>query len=113
VPYLPRALRPLYDLWVLWALWKLMRERGFDLVPTHTSKAGLLGRVAARLTGVPRLIHTAHGHVYYGYHGPALSRVFVWLERWASGFTDRLIALTRAVLAEHLSFWGGPPPSSL
>jgi glycosyltransferase involved in cell wall biosynthesis len=108
VPHLVRPIRPLQDLRALWALWRLMRRGSFDLVHTHTSKAGLLGRVAARLAGVPRLVHTAHGHVFYGYYGPALSRLFVLLERWASRFTHRLIALTSAEAADQLRFGVAP-----
>ncbi len=108
VPHLVRPIQPFADLRALWELWRLMRRRRFDLVHTHTSKAGLLGRVAARLAGVPCLIHTAHGHVFYGYHGPALSRVFVWLERWAARFTGRLVALTRAEQEDQLRFGVAP-----
>ncbi len=108
VPHLVRPIRPLQDLRALWELWRLMRQRRFDLVHTHTSKAGLLGRVAACLAGVPRLVHTAHGHVFYGYYGPVRSRLFVWLERWAAGFTDRLIALTSAEEADQLRFGVAP-----
>lgn len=104
VPHLVRPIRPLQDLLALWELWRLMRRRRFALVHTHTSKAGLLGRVAARLAGVPRLVHTAHGHVFYGYYGPVLSWLFVWLERWAVRFTDRLIALTSAEAEDQLRF---------
>ncbi|MFN3286579.1 MAG: glycosyltransferase, partial [bacterium] len=48
IPTLVREIRPLADLWALWDLYRLMR-RGYDVVHTHTSKAGVLGRVAARL----------------------------------------------------------------
>jgi glycosyltransferase involved in cell wall biosynthesis len=108
VPHLVRPISPLQDLRALWELWSLMRRRRFALVHTHTSKAGLLGRVAAYLAGVPRLVHTAHGHVFYGYYGPALSQLFVWLERWAAGFTDQLIALTSAEEADQLHFGVAP-----
>ncbi|MCC7261240.1 MAG: glycosyltransferase family 4 protein [Candidatus Latescibacteria bacterium] len=107
VPHLVRPIRPLADLRALWELWRLMRRGRFDLVHTHTSKAGLLGRVAAVLARVPRRVHTAHGHVFYGYHGPALSRLFVWLERWAAWFTDRLVALTPAEEHDQLRFGVG------
>lgn len=109
VPQLVRPLRPVADLRALWQLWRLMRRGRYDLVHTHTSKAGLLGRVAAYLARVPCRVHTAHGHVFYGYHGPALSRLFVWLERWAAWITHRLIALTPAERADQLRFGVGSP----
>jgi glycosyltransferase involved in cell wall biosynthesis len=101
LPELGRAPHPLRDLVSLWRLWRLMRRVRPDIVHTHTAKAGFVGRRAARLAGVPVLVHTPHGHVFYGYYGPLLSRSFVLLERWAAGFTDRLVALTGADAEEH------------
>jgi len=102
IPHLVRPIRPLRDGLALWSLWRLVRRGGFDIVHTHTSKAGILGRVAAWLARVPIIVHTPHGHVFYGYHGPAMSRVFIWLERWAARLTDRIIALTAADAEDHV-----------
>ena len=104
LPHLVRELRPLADLRALWALWRLFKKGDHDIVHTHTSKAGLVGRLAARLAGVPVIIHTPHGHVFYGYFGPLLTRVFIWLERWAAGFSDRIITLTARGAQDHIDF---------
>ena len=64
---------------------------------THAAKAGLLGRFAARLAGVPVVIHTYHGHVLRGYFGPAKTAVFRRLEQILARFTDRLIAVSPRV----------------
>lgn len=108
LPHLVRAIRPLDDLRGIWELWRLMRRGKYQIVHTHTSKGGLLGRIAARLAGVPVVVHTPHGHVFYGYYGRALTRLFIWLERWAAGFTDRIVALTRREVAEYGTFGVAP-----
>jgi glycosyltransferase involved in cell wall biosynthesis len=90
-------------------LYRLIRRGRFDLVHTHSSKAGILGRVAARLAGVPRLVHTPHGHVFGGYAGRATTRVFVWLERWAARFTHRIVGLTDQEARDHLALGIGRP----
>jgi glycosyltransferase involved in cell wall biosynthesis len=106
--HLVRAIRPLDDLRAIGELWRLMRREKFQIVHTHTSKGGLLGRIAARLAGVPIVVHTPHGHVFYGYYGRALTRLFIWLERWAAGFTDRIVALTRREVEEYKTLGVAP-----
>ncbi len=101
IPTLVREIRPLSDLRALWSLCRLMR-RGYHVVHTHTSKAGVLGRVAARWAKVPLVVHTPHGHVYHGYGGRLRSRFFVWVERALARWTDALVALTQSEKREHL-----------
>ena len=104
IPELVRAVTPIADWRALRSLRRIMRRNAYDIVHTHTSKAGILGRLAARLEGVPRVVHTPHGHVFYGYYGAALTRLFVWFERWTAGFTHCIIALTQSDLEDHLRF---------
>ncbi len=110
VPSLVRAVRPHRDLAALWACYRLIREERFDLVHTHTSKAGIVGRLAARLAGRPRIVHTPHGHVFYGYFGPITTRLFVWAERLMARWTDAIVTLTDREAEEHLA-WGVGRPS--
>lgn len=110
IPSLVRAVRPLGDLAALRACFRLIRTGDFDLVHTHTSKAGILGRFAARLAnGGCAVVHTPHGHVFYGYFGPAVSRLFIWAERLAARWTDAIITLTRREAEEHLAAGIGRP----
>lgn len=108
IPSLVREIRPIADLRALWDLYRLMR-RGYDVVHTHTSKAGVLGRIAARWAGVPLIVHTPHGHVYHGYGGKLRSRFFVWVERVLTPWTDALVALTDSERQEHLQAGVGLP----
>jgi len=65
-----------------------------DIVHTHTAKAGLVGRLAAWLTGVPVRVHTFHGHVFHGYFGKWKTRLFLWLERFAARISSRIITIS-------------------
>src|SRR5262249_45280988 len=81
IPSLGREISLIGDLLITYRLWRLIRQERPDIVHTHTAKAGFVGRVAARLAGVPVIVHTFHGHVFDGYFGPAKTRLFLWLER--------------------------------
>ena len=102
IPSLVRHLNPKADLVALWKLIVLLQQEQPHLVHTHTSKAGVLGRLAARITGVPMIVHTPHGHVFYGHFGSIFSWVFLQIERALAWITDVLIALTAAEKTEHL-----------
>lgn len=102
VPSLVRQVSPAADLTALWKLVLLLRQEQPRIVHTHTSKAGVLGRLAAWLTGVPVIVHTPHGHVFYGHFGSVSSCVFLQIERLLAWITDVLIGLTTAEKNEHL-----------
>lgn len=76
--------------------------RGFDVIHTHSSKAGALGRLAARNTaGI--VVHTPHGHVFHGYFGGLKTAIFIMIERRLAKGCDGLIALTAAERDDHLA----------
>jgi hypothetical protein len=97
VAALGREIRPLSDFRAFWALLGLMRRFRPAVVHTHTAKAGFLGRLAARLSGVPVVVHTFHGHVLQGYFGPWKSALFTRIERLLARSTDALVAVSDAV----------------
>jgi glycosyltransferase involved in cell wall biosynthesis len=86
----------------------LLRTFRPDVVHTHTSKAGLLGRRAARAVGVPLVAHTFHGHVLRGYYGPLRSRLLALFERRAARHTDLLCAVSPSC-ADELAELGVAP----
>ena len=104
-----RSVRPDKDLWVLFKLYRLFRDRKFDIVHTHSSKSGLLGRLAAHWAGIQHIVHTPHGHVFYGYFNPLTNLIFIQIERWLGKITDRLIALTERGKEEHVAYRILPP----
>lgn len=103
VPGLGREVDPRRDLRALAALTRLMRRERPAIVHTHTSKAGFIGRLAARLARVPAVIHQPHGHIFYGYYDPGRTRVYVALERLAARWSDRIVTLTERGTEEHLA----------
>jgi len=84
-----------------------------DMVHTHTSKAGILGRLAAWLARVPIIVHTAHGHIFYGHFGPSASKFFILLERLMALITDRMIALTQGERNDYVKFSVSTPEKTL
>ena len=104
ISHLRRDIHPWQDLVGMWQLYRLLRRERPTILHTHTSKAGFLGRVAGFLARVPVIIHTPHGHVFYGYFGPATSTMIVYLERFAARFTDRIVTLTEAGRQQHIGY---------
>lgn len=101
---LVRRIAPVKDLHTLFFLWRLMIREKPDIVHTHSSKAGLLGRWAAKLACIPIIIHTPHGHVFYGHFGPLASKLFLVLEKITAHITDRIVALTEAERNDYIEF---------
>lgn len=114
IPYLTRNVHPIKDILALFALYSVFRREKFDIVHTHTAKAGALGRMAARFAGVRVIVHTPHGHNFYGYFGPMASMFILWIERFLTRFTDRIIALTALEKRDYEAFnVAGPDKVSL
>lgn len=110
VPGLGRSPKPGDDIRALRFLTKELKQRRPDIVHTHTAKAGALGRLAARATGVPSLVHTFHGHLLQGYFSPATTRAVVAAERLLARRTDRLVAVGEQVRDDLLRAGVGRPP---
>jgi glycosyltransferase involved in cell wall biosynthesis len=100
IPTLQREVNLLQDFRAFLAVYRLIREYRPHVVHTHTAKAGFIGRVAARLAGVPVIVHTFHGHVFAGYFGPTKTRFYITLERLAARITDNIITLTDSLRRE-------------
>ncbi len=106
---LRRQVHALCDVQALVGLRRLMSRAKPDIVHTHTAKAGFLGRLAARLSGVPTVLHTFHGHVFRGYFGPAQTRAFVAMERLAARLSDVILAPSERVRQDLIHFGIAPP----
>ena len=109
VPSLRRGVNPLLDAAALWHLIRTIGKDRYDLVHCHKSKAGFLGRFAARLCGVRAVVYTPHGNVLKGYFGPAATWFFARVEGMAAPFCDRIISLTRTEIEQYLAEGIGSP----
>ncbi|MDI9569833.1 MAG: glycosyltransferase family 4 protein [Pseudomonadota bacterium] len=109
VSELVRRVDPLRDLRAFFRVRRIIRRLGPHIVHTHTSKAGIIGRLAALSARVPIVVHTPHGHIFWGYFGTVVSRFFICLETIAARSTDRLIMLTEQEKADHLHHRIAPP----
>lgn len=94
LPTLGRAFAPISDLRASRALRAMIAAFRPDVVHTHTTKAGWLGRRAAQRLGVPTIAHTFHGHVLSDYFGPVVSRGLAALERSLARRTNLLFAVS-------------------
>lgn len=109
IPELGRAVHPGRDLVALLKLVRLFRRIRPDIVHTHTAKAGALGRLAARVAGVPMTVHTFHGHVLDGYFSPSVTRFFLMIERRLARTTDRLVTVSPRLRDQLLAMRVGRP----
>ena len=93
-----RTLNPINDLKSFLGILRIFRNLRPDIVHTHTSKAGLLGRIAAKLI-VPKatIIHTFHGHLLHGYFSKSTTYLIKFTERMLARITDVLISMGNEV----------------
>jgi glycosyltransferase involved in cell wall biosynthesis len=98
LPSLVRAIRPWSDLMALVALARLLRRLRPDVVHSHSSKAGVLARLAARLAGVPVVCHTVHGWSFRDEQPRVVRSAVVLLERLLASVTTATVVVTSADL---------------
>lgn len=72
-------------------IYKICKKYKFDIVHTHSSKTGFLGRIAARLVGIPRIIHTVHGFAFHRFQPRYIQKFYQVMESIASHFCDKVV----------------------
>ncbi|MFH1634443.1 MAG: glycosyltransferase family 4 protein [Chloroflexota bacterium] len=102
LPELVREINPGKDLSAIWKLSRLMRNGRYTIVHTHSSKAGVLGRIAARLAGVPVIVHTVHGWSFHERMSPWRRRAYVAMEKLAAAFSDVMIVVAEGDIEKGL-----------
>jgi len=95
VPSLRKYVRPFQEVQALIDLYRVFRARRYDVVHTHLAKAGVIGRLAARLAGVSRLVHSVYGASFSPTQFWPRRIFFRDLERLAGKRTDRFIFVGR------------------
>jgi len=95
---LVQPLHPLKDLMALMNLICFLKKNPYHIVHTHNSKAGLLGRLAAKLAGTNVIIHTVHGFAFHDQEPPSRQILFRNLERFASHWCDKMIFISQPLI---------------
>lgn len=89
-----RSVNPLKDLKALRKIKGIIKEYQPDIVHTHASKAGAVGRKAAHSMGVPVIVHTFHGHVFHSYFSETKSKVYQKIERDLAAKSSAIVAIS-------------------
>ena len=106
IPPLAREVDPIRDAQAFFLLCRKLRAEIKKHAPlpvilhTHSSKAGILGRLAARLAGVPLVVHTYHGFGFNAFQPWPVRALYVFLERLAGKYSRALVAVSRSNLEE-------------
>ena len=109
LPELVRQIHPWKDVLALVKLTRFFSTWHPHLVHTHSGKAGLLGRLAARRAGVPVIIHTIHGPSFGGFQGWLANTAFLAAERMAGRVTTHFIGVAQAMNQQYLQAGIGTP----
>jgi glycosyltransferase involved in cell wall biosynthesis len=96
IPNFVREVRPIQDLQALFQLWRVFRRERPNIVHTHTAKAGILGRLAARLAGVPIIFHTYHGFGFNDFQRRIVRNFYISLERIIGRVTTQTVVVSNA-----------------
>jgi len=102
IPQMRRAVNPIFDVISLVKLIRLIRAGDYDVVHTHTSKAGLLGRFAAWVSGVPVIIHHVHGFAFHEFSGRISRWLYRALERAAAHWCHSIVSVNNEDREEAL-----------
>ncbi len=109
IPTLIRQINPIKDWKAFQELKRIFKEEKVDIVHTHSSKAGILGRWAAKFAGVPIIIHTFHGFGFNDYQKPWIKYFFIFLERLTAKITNKLVAVSKENVKKGLYYNIGKP----
>ena len=91
---LVRQINPIKDLKALFKIYKILKQEKPDVVHTHSSKAGITGRVAAKLAGIKNIIHTIHGFSFNDTQSFFKRNLFIFLEKFCAKLSSKLIPVS-------------------
>ena len=94
LPELGRNINPIADAIALWKLYRIIREGRYHIVHTHSSKAGVLGRVAAWMAGTPLVVHTLHSLVFHEYQPWAVNKLWRAVKKVCAPITHHFISVS-------------------
>ncbi|MCX7940607.1 MAG: glycosyltransferase [Endomicrobia bacterium] len=111
---LQRSIHPLKDFVAFVKTFSIIKKEKPNIIHTHSSKAGIIGRWAAFIARIldlklrnVKIIHTPHGHIFYGYYNKFITFMFVLIEKITALITNKIIALTEGEKNETLTYGVG------
>lgn len=93
-PTMVREINPIKDLMAFVRLTRFIKRNGYQIVHTHSSKAGIVGRWAAKMAGAPIIVHTVHGWGHHERQHPLVRALYIVLEKLTLPITDKLIVVS-------------------
>jgi glycosyltransferase involved in cell wall biosynthesis len=109
LPDMLREISPLHDIMALIKMTRFIRNKHYTIVHTNSSKAGIIGRLAARMAGTPIIVHTVHGWSFHEHMASWLRRLYITLERFAASFTDAMVVVADSDIDKGLQAGIGRP----
>jgi len=106
---LVRNVHPVKDMLAVFELWWLFKRGGYEIVHTNSSKAGVVGRVAARLAGIPVVVHSVHGYAFNQYQSRFERSVYLCLEQLCGALSHHLLVVSRPLLRRTIRHRIGRP----
>ncbi|HYO22694.1 MAG TPA: glycosyltransferase, partial [Flavisolibacter sp.] len=94
IPEMKRVVNPVNDFQAFQTIRKLIKDFEPDVVHTHASKPGVLGRLAASVEGVPAIVHTFHGHTFNSYFNSVTSNFYINTERFLARKSHAIVAIS-------------------
>ncbi|CAN5527175.1 glycosyltransferase family 4 protein [soil metagenome] len=102
VPEMGRSINPFSDLIAFWKIYRLIRQGHYHIVHTHSSKAGVLGRVAAWLAGTPIIVHTLHSLVFHDYQPWFINKSWRGIKKMCAPITDYFISVSEIIVQKAI-----------
>ncbi|MFA7572219.1 MAG: glycosyltransferase family 4 protein [Lutispora sp.] len=96
-------IHPIKDMIALIEIYKFFKKNKIDIVHTHSSKAGVLGRIAAKLAGVPIIVHTVHGWSFHDRMNIVNKYIYILIEKLCARFTNKIITVTNIDIEKGLA----------
>lgn len=100
IPTMVSNIHPLKDLITFFSLVDFMRKGTYQIVHTHSSKAGVLGRCAAWVSNIPIVIHTIHGLPFHEFQLPWIRKGFILFERACAGISTAIVTVSQSIIEE-------------
>ncbi len=103
LPEMGRSINPFSDLIAFWKLYRLIKKGRYHIVHTHSSKAGVLGRLAAWIAGTPIIVHTLHSLVFHDYQPWIINRSWWLAKKICAPVTDFYISVSEIIVKKAIA----------